>query len=78
MIENCQIVEYSEMPDNIKDMLRCYYEGTDHRAILNDSYSRYPYLLDWRETDLTELDKWFIDNGAEYYTLDYLIIHWEW
>jgi hypothetical protein len=74
------LYDYIEMPDNIRKMLINYYEGTDQRAIVNDSYTRYPYLFDWQEEyawEITRLDEWFFQNGAK---IDdgYVIIHWNW
>ena len=69
------------LPDHIKDSLLEYYKETDHRPILNDSYSRFPHLFDFYDPDieddeLQELEQWFLENGADGHA--HVIIHWEW
>jgi hypothetical protein len=72
------VFEYSEMPENIKKMLIDYYKGTDQRSILNDSYTRYPYLFDFYiNCEVDELEKWF-HKKMNYESVSYIIIHWEW
>jgi hypothetical protein len=70
------VFEYIELPENIKEALIEYYKGTDHREILNDSYSRYPYLCDFGYTE-SELDTYFLDNGSDW-SEGHCLIHWEW
>jgi len=70
---------HEDLPKTIKEALTEYYEGTSHRPINNDTYSRYPYLFDFDGDGepLTSLDLWFLNNGA---TVEdcYVIIHWDW
>lgn len=80
-MEKISIFEYADLPEHIKKSLIEYYEGTDHRAILNGSYTRFPYLFDFPAADETDyyldLDGYFLQSGA---TIEegYVIIHWEW
>lgn len=73
-----------DIPDNIKEDLKNYYQNTDHRAILNDSYTRYPFIDDFGiypknhpDFTLSKLDQWFLDNGASLEE-GHVIIHWNW
>lgn len=77
-IKSKKIIEYSDLPGNLKNYLQDYYAGTDHRPILNDSYTRYPYLFSLEdETNETPFNAWLDDNGIK--QSDYhVIIHWDW
>lgn len=79
MLHKHPVFEYSEMTTEIRQALKSYYEGTDHRAISNDSYTRYPYLFDWEYNEIVNpiLDRWFFLSGASWND-GYVIIHWEW
>lgn len=77
-MDNTFVFELSEFPEDIKQKLIEYYKGTDHRGILNDSYSRYPYLFDWQPTvEFNEIDEW-LNEKIDCMTVGYVIIHWEW
>lgn len=70
------VYEYTELPENIKELLQMYYNGTDTK-ISNGTYTRYPYLFDFEPNEeLDELEKWFLNNGALGY--DFIIIDWSW
>jgi len=72
------VVEYLDLPDDVREELKTYYAGTDHREILNNSYIRYPYLYDFDyNEEKTELDKWFIEHIGDNYT-EFVIIHFDW
>lgn len=77
-IETVPVFEYIDMPEDIRERLKVYYEGTDHRAILNDSYTRYPWLCDLGYDDLMDkkLDKWFVSKVPD--GTYHVIIHWDW
>jgi hypothetical protein len=70
------VVEYTDLPDDIKERLKNYYAETDHREILNNSYIRYPYLYDFDDEN-TNLDKWFIEHIGDEFT-EFVIIHFDW
>jgi hypothetical protein len=72
------VFDYNELPKDIVDKLIEYYEETDHRDILNNSFTRYPYLFDWDSNDvLNEIDQWFITQGISL-KVGHVIINWEW
>ncbi len=76
-MERIPVFSTTDIPELIIDELKEYYAGTDHRYILNNSYTRYPYLFDFSNQDLSDLDRWFIGRGVS--ILDgYIIIKWDW
>ena len=68
----------SDIPKDIMEKLKDYYSETDQREILNDSYTRYPYLFDFGESPPTDIDIWFMKTIYGFCMYDYIIIHWEW
>lgn len=74
-MDRTTIFEFSELPPDFQDELKEYYKGTDHREILNDSYTRYPYLNNLDDSKGIFMDKWFLAQSSN---TNYVIIHWEW
>jgi hypothetical protein len=74
------VFESDQLPSTTLSDLIKYYKGTDQREILNDSYSRYPYLFDFDYDDLTVLDLWFLNQMPvmDSSNIENIIIHWEW
>jgi cytidylate kinase len=74
------IFESDQLPSTTLSDLIEYYKGTDQREILNDSYSRYPYLYDFDYDDLTVLDLWFLNQmpAMDSSNIENIIIQWEW
>jgi hypothetical protein len=74
------IFESDQLPSTTLSDLIEYYKGTDQREILNDSYTRYPYLYDFDYDDLTVLDLWFLNQMPvmDSSNIENIIIHWEW
>lgn len=71
------VVEYIDLPEDIREELKTYYAGTDHREILNNSYIRYPYLFDFDDAENTTLEKWFVEKIGNKRT-EFIIIHFDW
>ena len=76
-MDQIPVFESSELPKFLKAIILKYYEGTDQRDILNNSYTRYPYLFDWQEGyDFKCIDFWF-NAKIDCMAVGYVIIHWE-
>ena len=78
-IVNMEVIEYCDMPKEIQDKLVDYYTGTNHRAIHNGDYTRFPYLSDIgyakEEGYDSTIDDYLISKGISGYAV---IIHWDW
>ena len=77
------VFEYDELPEDIRERLREYYAGTDHKALLNNSYSRFPYLFDFDNSvrcrmTANYLENWFLSHLGGNFEVGYVLIHWDW
>ena len=71
------VVEYIDLPEDIREELKAYYTGTNHREILNDTYVRFPYLFDFDDDENILLEKWFVEKLGDS-TTEFIIIHFDW
>lgn len=77
-MDHIPVFELEEIPGNITQKLKEYYEENNHRGILNDSFTRYPHLFDWDAMDPhDEISDWF-GQRVDLMAVGYVIIHWEW
>lgn len=76
-MERIPVFEYMDLPEAIREALKEYYAGTDHRGILNDSYVRFPYLFDLQTAPDETLERYFLENGVTFED-GYVIIHFDW
>ena len=75
-MQDCKWIEWpQQFPGQFKNELTNYFAESDNPGIPNGSSARY-YIPLQEEQDHSELDKWFISQGAR--EDDYVFIYFNW